>query len=60
MKKNEDHISAIVVDDSDIESENDEPIIVVPKEIKKIRKPKKNIEEDTYVAIQETPKKKNN
>ncbi len=58
MKKNEDHISAIVVDDSDIESENDEPIIVVPKEIKKIRKPKKNIEEDTYVAIQETPKKR--
>ncbi len=58
MKKSEDYESAIIVDDSDIESENeDSPKKEIP-EPKKVNKKKKIIEGDTYVAIEETPKKR--
>lgn len=58
MKKSEDYESAIIVDDSDIESENeDSPKKEIP-EPKKVNKKKKLIEGDTYVAIEETPKKR--
>ena len=60
MKKSEDYDCAVIVDDSEeeIESENEE-IIIVPKKNKKQKKQEETINEnENYIPIEKTPKKR--